>query len=304
MITTIRPSKVLVTGAGGLLGYALQQIAPQYPEYEWIFVTRKMMGDLSSPTRVRLMFDAYNPEYVIHTAARVGGIHINSEHPEKMYYENIIMNAAMVHESSIRNIHKFIGFGSTCAYSDQETELRDDNIHAGEPYHMNYGYGYAKRMMDVHLQTARKEYGLDYTYVIPCTMFGENDLFDTKNGHVIASLIVKASLPELRVWGDGSARRQVIYSKDLASIVVGLLKSSKRRVLVGSPDEVSIKDMVNSIIKHMDFRGKTVWETDKPNGQLRRPLVKPYCDCKFTPFDTAIQQTCKWYRDNLNHIRQ
>lgn len=297
--------RIIVTGASGMLGEALKKHAVSYPDHEFVWINRDhVICDLTNAKRVKLLMEGYKPNCVIHCAAKVGGVKLNREFPEAMWYENVIMNSLMVHEAAKNGVQHFIGFGSSCSYEENLPELTEENLHAGLPFKNNLPYGMAKRMLEVHLAAAKEQYGMNYSCFIPVSMFGPNDNFSTKTGHVIAGLIHKAYVNgELRVWGDGSARRQVIFSEDVARLVLNFIDKPTERMLLGSPDEVSVKEMTETVAKYADFKGDIIYETDKPNGQLCRPLAKPVPGFEYTSFDKAIEMTCEWFKNNLENVR-
>lgn len=281
--------KILVTGSDGLLGNAFKKIGN---------FTFDSVFDLLSPKKTKLLFEVYQPEIVIHCAALVGGVKRNKEQTEEMYYENMVMNANVVHYAAKFGVKKFVGFGSNCAFAD---EINETSIHCGQPYRNNQSYGYAKRMLDIHLQAAKDQYGMDYMYVVPVSMFGPHDNFNLDNAHVIPSLIHKCYTEEkLSVWGDGSPIREVVFAEDVAKIVMDNLEK-KQYLIIGSGQQVSIKQMADTIAGH--FHKPIVWEKDKPQGQIHRTPAKKY-DYAYTPFKDAIIKTCEWFKENYPNIRK
>ena len=186
----------------------------------------------------------------------------------------------------------------------------------GEPHHSNYPYAYAKRMAEIQIRAYREQYGLNYVCVIPTNIYGPNDNFNLDNGHVIPSLIHKCYLAKqsntpFKVWGSGKPLREFIYSKDVAKLTEWVLDNydEKEPIILSTSEEVSIKEVVDMIVKHMSFEGDVIWEDDKPDGQFRKPsdnskLVKYLPDFKFTSLDEGLKETINWFLVNYKTCRK
>jgi len=135
------------------------------------------------------------PEYVIHTAGKVGGLLGNMNNKGQFFYENIMINTNVLESARLTNVKKVVSFLSTCVFPDNvKYPLTEDQIHNGEPHNSNYPYAYAKRMLDVQSRAYREQYDCNYICVIPTNIYGPNDNFNLKNGHVLPSLIHKCYL--------------------------------------------------------------------------------------------------------------
>lgn len=296
---------ILVTGSDGLFGTALRRISDSYP-YNFIFATHKD-GDLTLEDNVKRLYESHHPAYVIHAAARVGGIGANLAMPAKFFTENILMNTYMLHYAWKYEVKKCIAFSSICSFADNLPVLKECLQQEGAPFRDNLSYGYSKRMVDIQIQAYHKQYGCNFCALIPANLYGISDNFNLSNGHVIASVIHKCLLAklnntELVLWGDGSSLREFIFADDMARISMSLLLNPDyvQSVLVSNPIEHSIKEVVQIICEKMNFTGNVVWDTSKPNGQFRRPsdtslfqsLVPNF---KFTPLSDGIQKTVDWF---------
>lgn len=312
-----RRRRVLVTGKG-LLGTAIDEVVRREEYFNKLYdiVFPATDFDLTNSKKAWLMMEAYKPDIVIHTAAKVGGVKLNSTKPETMFYENMAISSNVIHAACQNKVKKIVGFGSTCAFSEFLNHLDDTVTQYGEPYHSNLAYGYAKRMTEIHLKAAHEEYGIDYAYYVPVTMYGPNDNFNLEKAHVIPSLIhkcytAKMNNEPLRVWGDGEVYRESIFSQDVAAIVLLTMLDDVGSVVVSSGEEISIKEMVQTIAGAMEFKGDIVWETDKPKGQVRRPLVnvtKMYAilkeyGFKHIEFQEGIWKTVDWFVKNYPNVR-
>ena len=305
--------KVLVTGAGGLVGSSLQRVCVEEKESEYTFVDRKTC-DLTSQQQVDDLFDRVKPTHVIHTAARVGGIGRNLSTPADQFVHNVLMNTFVLESARKVGVKRLIAFSSVCAFPADLSLFQEENLHNGPPFPAHGPYAYAKRMVDVQIESYRKQYGIEYCSVIPGNIFGENDNFSLADGHVVPSLVHKAYLAKqkgekLRVWGDGTATREFIYVDDLASVCIKLLdvESLPQRIIV-SGREVSIKNVAEWIANFADIDGIS-WDTDMPVGQVRRVteskvFSEVFPDYDFFDLEQGIRKTVDWFFSNYQEARK
>ena len=299
--------KTLVTGGSGLVGSAISG-------------TKMKIGssfDLRDSVITDNLFKDLEPQNVIHCAAKVGGLGGNMNMKGEFYYDNIMINTNVIESCRKHNVKKLVCFLSTCVFPDNiDYPLTEKKIHLGEPHNSNYPYAYAKRMADIQIKAYREQYGLNYVCVIPTNIYGPNDNFNLKNGHVIPSLIHKCYLAKksntpFRVWGSGRPLREFIYSKDVAKLTDWVLNNydEDEPIILSTSEEISIFEVVNLIVKHMEFTGEVIWETDKPDGQFRKPsdnskLLSYLPDFKFTSLDDGLKETIKWFLDNYKTCRK
>lgn len=299
----------LILGGSGLVGSA----------FSTGIKLGKSQVDLRNPKEVDELFRFYNPDSIIHAAAKVGGIGANINSNGEFFHDNVLINLNVIEFCKKHNIENLVCFSSTCIFPDKvEYPLTPDKIHLGEPHSSNYGYAYSKRMMHVQLQTYREQYGLEYVSVIPCNIYGPNDNFSLEYGHVIPSLIHKCYLAknnntDLKIWGSGEPLREFIYSKDVAFITELILENYKGStpVILSPSQEISIKDIIKLIVEIMEFEGKVVFDLTKSDGQYRKPssneLLKELLpDFKFTPIEVGLKETIGWFIKNydFNNIRK
>lgn len=304
--------KTLVTGAAGLVGYAIRQLNPK----DTVYITRKE-ADLTDFAQTKKIFAEVKPSHVIHLAAEVAGIGGNLMHSGNFFRNNILINVNVLEAARLANVDKLISFMSTCVFPDKtEYPLNEKNIHNGAPHPSNFGYAYAKRMLEVQSNAYRKEWGCNFIVAIPTNIYGENDFWNLEDGHVIPSLIHKCFLAkknntDFHIWGSGKPLREFVYSKDIAKLISWTMEkyNEETPIILSNGQESSIKELVEIIVREMDFKGNVVFDKDKPDGQFRKPsdtskLKKYLPDFKFTPLEEGIRNTVKWFIENYPNIRK
>jgi GDP-L-fucose synthase len=262
------------------------------------------------------LFRRVRPDYVIHLAAKVGGVKGNTDYVADFYTQNIQINTNVLDASFRYGAQKVVSLLSTCVYPDAATyPLTEEQIHAGPPHKSNFGYAYAKRMLDVQSQAYRQQYGCNFITAVPNNLYGENDNFHLTDGHVIPALIRKVfeawanADPSVTFWGDGSPLREFTYSGDIARILLFLLENYNEPgpINIGTTGEVSIKEVAETIIENVGFGGDIIWDTDMPAGQYRKPSSNQrLLDLgwsEYTDFDMGLARTCEWFKQNYPNVR-
>jgi len=278
------------------------------------------------PTRTELMTLSDSIECVeeaecmIHLAARVGGVKANTDFVADFYSENHALNQYVMSLAHNARINKLISLLSTCVYPDAPYvtyPLTEDQLHSGAPHHSNFGYAYAKRMVDVMSRAYRQQYGCNFITAIPNNLYGENDNYHLKDGHVIPALMRKIweaklkGIPFVTCWGDGSARREFTYAPDIARILVFLAENYNDEVPIniGNTEEHSIKEVVNILCELLEYDGEIIWDTSKPGGQPRKPssnkrlLDLGWDSGNYTPLKAGLIKSCKWFKINHPQVR-
>ena len=298
--------RILITGGTGLVGFQLKKLMP-----EAICIGSDI--DLRDPIIVNELFSKLKPTKVIHCAAKVGGLGGNMNYKGDFFYDNIMMNTNVIEACRVYNVEKLVCFLSTCVFPDNvEYPLTEKKIHSGPPHTSNYSYAYAKRMVDIQLQSYREQYGLNYVSVIPTNIYGENDNFNLETGHVIPSLIHKCYLAKqknevFRIWGTGKPLREFIHSSDISKLTHWCLENYKESepIILSNLNEVSIAYIAELIAEQFDYKDKIVFEADKPDGQFRKPSdnskIKKYLPSfEFKPIEEGIKETVAWFVENHN----
>jgi len=300
--------RVLVTGGAGFLGsYVVNDLRRRGARS--IVVPRSAEYDLRSPLDIRRVLSNSRPDIVIHLAARVGGIDANRRHPAEFFYDNLTMGVHVMHESWRCGVEKFVAVGTVCAYPKHaNVPFREEDLWDGYPEETNAPYGLAKKMLLVQAQAYRKQYGFNAIFLLPVNLYGPGDNVDPANSHVIPALIKKcveardAGVSEIQVWGDGTPTREFLYVTDAARAIALATErfNGPEPVNVGSAEEISVRDLVETIAHLTRFKGRIVWDETKPNGQPRRKLDVSRAEKAFgfrssIPLEEGLRRTVGWF---------
>jgi GDP-L-fucose synthase len=320
---------ILITGGSGLLGKALNNAAKSQ-DISCYSPTSKELNllDFGSVKKYLADCECFDGQgiyskfnYAIHLAAKVGGVKANSNELGSFYSTNININVNFLQACLEHSIPKVVSVLSTCVYPDApyvSYPLTEDQLHLGPPHDSNFGYAYAKRMLDVQTRAYRKQYGVNYITVIPNNLFGEYDNFHLEDGHVIPALMRKIweaklnNKPTVEIWGDGRPLREFTYSGDVARILLKVSEeyNEEQPLNIGNTEEHSISSVAMKLVEFLEYDGKLVFNTDKPSGQFRKPssnkrlLEKTSWRAEdYTPFDIALKKTCDWFKATYPNVR-
>jgi len=312
---------ILVTGGTGLVGHGIEAYldkSGRNPDETWVFLSSKE-GDLRDREQTIKIFEKYQPTHVLHMAAMVGGLFKNMRNKLKFYLDNERMNENVLECAHNFKCVKCVSCLSTCIFPDKTTFPLDETmVHNGPPHPSNEGYAYAKRNIDILNRCYNEQSTTKFTSIVPTNIYGPHDNFNVEDGHVLPGLMNKCynamkNNTEFVVWGSGSPLRQFIYSRDMGSLIVWVLRNyddaSPLILSVGEEDEVSIADAAKSIVSTMGFKGKLVFDTSKADGQYKKTasnkkLMSLYPDFKFTPFNEALKETVDWFVANYETARK
>lgn len=309
---------IMVTGGSGLVGRGIAAAVEmdKREDEEWIFLSSKD-GNLLEEAATMALFEKHKPTHVIHLSAQVGGLFANLRANCDFFRNNMRMNDNILECAHKAGVKKLVSCLSTCIFPDATTYPIDESmVHLGPPHSSNFGYSYAKRMIDVMNQAYNQQHGDMFTSVVPCNVYGPHDNFNLQDGHVIPGLINKAYEAKkngtpFEIWGTGKPLRQFIYSLDLAKLFIWVLRDYEEiaPIILASDDEVSIKDVAYMILEAIDFHGEVVFLTEKSDGQFKKTasnakLRKYLPDFQFTPIKRAIKETVDWYIQNYETARR
>jgi GDP-L-fucose synthase len=303
--------RVMVTGGGGFLGKAVVARLEAAGAMD-VFVPRSRDYDLRTSDGIRSALADGRPDVVIHLAAVVGGIGANRENPGSFFYENAIMGIELMEQARVASVAKFVQIGTVCSYPKfTPVPFHEDDLWNGYPEETNAPYGVAKKMLLVQGQAYRQQYGFDVIHLIPVNLYGPGDNFDPASSHVIPALIKKAvdardaGHAYIEVWGTGSASREFLYVDDAAEgIVLGAERyDGAEPVNLGVGREITIRELVELIVRLTGFHGDVRWDASKPDGQPRRALDTSRAHELFdfeanTSFEDGLRRTIAWYEQH------
>ncbi|MEF3313254.1 GDP-L-fucose synthase [Paenibacillus sp. GYB004] len=279
-VSKLEDQNILVTGGSGFLGHHIVKCLEQENPRRIISFSSKQY-DLTNEEAVKSLFTDNDIDVVIHAAADVGGIGYNSTHPGQQFYKNIMMNTLVQHYAKLKNVKKFVGIGSVCEYpAEAPVPFKEDDIWNGYPIEDNDAYALSKRMLLAQSIVYRKEYGFNAVHLLPINLYGPRDNFDLASAHVIPALVRKIhtalvhDISEVEVWGTGEETREFLFVEDAARAIVSATKyyNSSQPINIGTGEEVKIKTVADEIKNILGYRGKFVYNTDKPGGHKRRQL--------------------------------
>ena len=300
--------RVMVTGGGGFLGKVVVRRLEAAGATD-VFVPRSADYDLRMPADVARALADGRPDLVIHLAAVVGGIGANRENPGRFFYENAIMGIELMEQARRAGVDKFVQIGTVCSYPKfTPVPFHEDELWNGYPEETNAPYGLAKKMLLVQGQAYRQQYGFNVIHLIPVNLYGPGDNFDPASSHVIPALIKKCvdarerGDDHIEVWGTGSASREFLYVDDAAQgIVLGAERyDGVDPVNLGVGHEITIRELVELIVRLTRFEGEIRWDATKPDGQPRRALDTSRAHERFgfkarVGFDDGLRRTIDWY---------
>jgi GDP-L-fucose synthase len=312
-----RDQRVVVTGGGGFLGSFIVEKLEQRG-CRSLFVPRSQDYDLVTLEAVERLYHDARPDLVIHLAARVGGIGANQANPGKFFYDNLMMGTQLMEIGRRRGLKKFVALGTICAYpKDTPVPFREEELWSGYPEETNAPYGLAKKMLLVQSQAYRAQYGFHSIVLFPVNLYGPRDNFHLETSHVIPAMIRKfveakeEAAGSVTLWGDGSPTREFLYVEDAAE---GILLAAEEYdqgepVNLGSGREVSIAELATFIAREVGYGGQIVWDTARPNGQLRRCLDVTKAAERFhfrakTPLGEGLRKTVAWFLAHRTCLRE
>lgn len=280
-------SKIYVAGHRGMVGSAIVRRLQQLGYHNIVSRTHAEL-DLCDQQAVRGFMQSEKPDYVVLAAAKVGGIHANNTYPAEFIYQNMMMEANVIHEAWNSGCEHLLFLGSSCIYPKlAEQPMQESALLTGTLEPTNEPYAIAKIAGIKLCESYNRQYGTDFRSVMPTNLYGPNDNFHPQNSHVIPALIRRfheAKLnqaDEVVVWGSGTPMREFLHVDDMAAASVHVMRLDKAtydantepmlsHINVGTGVDVTIREMAETVKAVVGFEGRLTFDTSKPDGTPRK----------------------------------
>ena len=306
-------SKVFVAGHKGLVGSAIVRNLEKksYKDLYWI---SRDNCDLRNKERVDAYFEQAKPEYVFLAAAKVGGILANRDHPAEFIYDNLMIQTNIIDAAYRNGVKKLVFLGSSCIYPKMAKQpITEDELLAGHLESSNEAYAIAKIAGIRMCRAYRQQYGFNAISLMPTNLYGPNDNFDHNSSHVLPALMSKfhGSLEKskhwvVKLWGDGSPKREFLHVDDLAEACYTCMQEyeGEEHINVGTGEDVTIKELAETIVDVVGYKNDYEWDTSKPNGTPRKVLnVDKIKSLGWEPkisLREGIESTYEWFKQNVD----
>lgn len=271
-------SRIYVAGHNGMVGGAIAR-ALRREGFLHLIERSSSDLDLRNQEAVKNFFEKEKPEYVFLAAAKVGGIHANNTYRAEFLYDNLSIEANVIHYSWLNGVKKLLFLGSSCIYPKLAPQpLHEDSLLTGLLEETNEPYAIAKIAGIKLCEAYRDQYGCNFISAMPTNLYGPGDNYDLMKSHVLPALIRKFHTakinnePEVEVWGTGEPLREFMHVDDLADACLFLMKNYNEKLFVnvGSGEELSIRELAELVKEVIGYRGNLEWNTSKPDGTPRK----------------------------------
>lgn len=275
-----KKSKIFIAGHKGMVGSSILRHFKKKGYKNLILINHKSL-DLIDQKKTHLFIKKIKPDFVIIAAAKVGGISINNEQKAKFIYENIMIQTNLIHSSFLAGVKKLIFLGSSCIYPKYcKQPIKEEYLMTGKLEETNDSYAVAKIAGLKMCESYNKQYKTNYICLMPPNLYGPNDNYNLKTSHFFPALLakthlaIKKNVKMIKIWGDGTPKRELMYVDDLADACEFFLKKKIKHSLIniGSGKEKTISGYCKFIMKKLDVSLKINFDKKKPNGTLRKKL--------------------------------
>jgi GDP-L-fucose synthase len=303
-------SRIFVAGHRGLVGSAIVR-ALNGAGYRNLIVAGRDSVDLRNRAAVDAFFHAERPEYVFLAAAKVGGILANDTYPADFLHENLTIQSNVIDSAFRHGAAKLLFLGSSCIYPRLAPQpIREEYLLTGPLEPTNEWYAIAKITGIKMCQAYRKQHGFNAISLMPTNLYGPGDNFDLQSSHVLPALLRKFTdaaerrAPEVVVWGSGSPRREFLHVDDLAGACLYLMNhySEPEPINVGTGDDLTIRELAETIQRLTGFAGKLTWDSSKPDGTPRKLLDVSRLTAlgwkAHIPLEQGLRDTLRWYLES------
>lgn len=284
-------TKIFVAGHRGMVGSAIVRHL-QKQGFENIITRSRSDLDLCDQQAAQKFFKETKPEVVYLAAAKVGGVHANNTYPAEFIYENLMVQANVIHQAFLSGVKKLLFLGSSCIYPREVSQpMSEDALLTGKLEPTNEPYAIAKiagiKLCESYNRQYGESHGLDYRSVMPTNLYGIGDNYHSENSHVIPALIRKFhdaktnNASEVTIWGTGTPKREFLYVDDMAEasvFVMGLERAfymqhtdlMQSHINVGCGSDITIEELARTVMQVTGFQGKIIFDASKPDGSPKK----------------------------------
>ena len=316
--------KIYVAGHNGMVGSA---IVRKLREKGFINIIRRPSSelDLTNQKDTYNFFQDEKPDYVVIAAAKVGGIYANDSCPAEFIYQNLIIEANLIHGSYLAGVNNLLFLGSSCIYPKESLQpIKEEYLLSGYLESTNEPYAVAKIAGIKLCESYNRQYDTDYRSIMPTNLYGPNDNFHPKNGHVIPALIRKfheakvKNRPFVEVWGSGKPMREFLHVDDMADASIHIMDIDKKilesevdsmlsHINIGTGTDITIKDVAQIVKEIVGFCGEIVFNTEMPDGSKRKLLdvskIENLGWKSSIALKDGLKETYEWFLDNNKKLR-
>tara|TARA_A100001015_G_C15030106_1_gene732717 strand:+ start:2189 stop:3112 length:924 start_codon:yes stop_codon:yes gene_type:complete len=306
--------KLLILGSNGLVGSSLVRNLSSNSFYDEVIATNRQILDLFDLNHVKKFIENNRPDVIVNAAARVGGILANNTYRADFILENLKININLLEAMIPYNDIKLINLGSSCIYPlNAKNPIKEEYIMTGELETTNSPYAMAKLTAIELGNSIQSQYGHQVVNLMPTNLYGPNDNFSDKESHVIPGLMGRMHNSKLgadknfEVWGTGNPLREFLYVDDLARAISFVIENdiSDEIMNIGSNQEISIKELVEILMKVVNFNGEIVFNGDYPDGNPRKLLdsskITSYGWEPQVDISKGLELTYEWYLKNIDN---
>ncbi len=311
-----KAAKVYLAGHRGLVGSAIHR-ALIANGHDNLLLRTSAEVDLRDQAAVRELYRDEKPDYVIIAAAKVGGILANDTYPADFIYDNLMMEANLIHGAYQAGVKKLLFLGSSCIYPKLAPQpLKEEYLLTGPLEPTNEWYAVAKIAGIKLCEAYRRQHGCDFISAMPTNLYGPGDNFHLENSHVMPALIRKFHEAKVNgdasvtVWGTGNPRREFLHVDDLAAAVLHLMDhySEAETINIGTGEDITIRELAELVRQIVGYSGEIVFDTDKPDGTPRKLLDVSRLEATgWSPkidLEQGIRNAYQWFLDNYDSFRR
>lgn len=309
-------TKIYIAGHNGMVGSAIWRTLSTKGYTNLIGVSSATL-DLRNQQAVGDFITKEKPEVIIDAAARVGGILANNDYPYQFIMENMQIQSNLIDSALQTGIEKFIFLGSSCIYPKLAPQpLKEEYLLTGQLEPTNEWYAIAKITGVKACQAIRKQFGKDYVSLMPTNLYGTNDNFDLNTSHVLPAMMRKFHIAKennhtpVTLWGSGTPMREFLFVNDMAEAVVFALENKLPDYLynIGTGEDLTIKELAETIQKITGHQGEIIWDSTKPDGTPRKLMdVTKMHNLGWkhkVNLEEGIQKTYDWFLEHVNEIKE